>query len=432
MSTASKRTIHALEQIVKDAPVGTNLALLHLLWAMLSGAFLRSRGALFPALQLAGFTAAQIRRCGQALRCGAWCIADLVRAWRRYVLSQGQWQPNGYEGYSPVAVDLTAFWRPRLKGQLGKFFQRIAKRALKGIGFGLVVQVGQVGGQRIPLLRHILRAQKAEMSESQLKRQVLEVVARDLNEHEVLVHDAGASIANMQEAGVPRYVVRMALNCTARRNRLPPRKPKGRPAEYGELVRPLPRKYKGRTLSATPADVETEFSFQGRTIRVHGWQNLVRSDQKVAAAKETFTIWVFFDPLYRTPLVLGTNLTVRPEAVFRLFLDRWPVEQVPLVAKQLLGLGRQFVFASASRQRLPELALLAANILTYLAAVLPPLPTGFWDRQPKRTPGRLRRVLAQTGFPEDYPLEGRIRKKQSVTAHLPKGIEAHRRRKAAQ
>ena len=164
MSTASERTIHALEQIVKDAPVGTNLALLHLLWAILSGAFLRSRGAVFSALQLAGFTVAQIRRCWQALRCGAWSIADLVRAWRSYVLSQGQWQPNSYEGYSPVAVDLTAFWRPRLKGRLSKFFHRVVGRALKGIGFGLVVQVGRVGEQRIPLLRHILRSQKAEMS----------------------------------------------------------------------------------------------------------------------------------------------------------------------------------------------------------------------------------------------------------------------------
>jgi len=98
------------------------------------------------------------------------------------------------------------------------------------------------------------------------------------------------------------------------------------------------------------------------------------TSQKVAAAKETFTIWAFFDPLYRYPLVLGTNLTVRPETVFRLFLDRWPVEKVPLVAKQLLGLERQFVFDPASRERLPELALLAANVLTYLAAVLPPCP----------------------------------------------------------
>jgi len=269
------------------------------------------------------------------------------------------------------------------------------------------------------------------MSESQLKRQVLKAASGSLDEHEVLVQDAGASIADMQAANVPRYVVRLALNSTARRNELPPRKAKGRPPEYGQLVRPLPRTYRDHTLPATPPEVQTTFSFEERTIQVHGWSNLVRSDQKVAPANQTFTIWVFFDPLYRDPLVLGTNLTVRPETAFRLYLDRWSVEQVPLVAKQLLGLEQQFVFALASRQRLPELALLAANILTYLAAVLPPLPTGFWDRRPRRTPGRLRRVLAQSGFPKEAPLAGRIREKASVTAHLPKGIQAHRRRKAA-
>ena len=432
MSTALERAIHALEQVVKQVTVGTNLALLHLLWAMLSGSFLRSRGAVFPALQLAGFTASQIRRCGQALRCGAWHIGELVQPWRSYVLSQGQWQPHSYEGYSPLAVDLTAFWRPRLKGWVGKFFHRIANRAMKGIGLGLIAQVGCVGEQRIPLLKHIICAREADMSESQFKRQVLQLAGRCLGEHEALVHDAGASIADMQVARIERYVVRMALNCTARRNRLPPRKARGRPPEYGELIRPLPRTWKRRIIPASPPDVETHFQFEGRTIRVHGWRGVVRSDQKVAADNETFTIWVFFDPLYRDPLVLGTNMVAQPETIFRLYLDRWPVEQVPLVAKQLLGLQRQFVFAPASRQRLPELALLAANILTHLAAVLPPLPTGFWDRCPRRTPGRLRRVLAQTGFPKDHAFDGRIRKKRSVTAHLPKGIDAHRRQKAAQ
>jgi hypothetical protein len=83
-------------------------------------------------------------------------------------------------------------------------------------------------------------------------------------------------------------------------------------------------------------------------------------------------------------LVLGTNVALLPETAFKLYLDRWPVEQVPLVAKQALGLQRQFVFAPESCHRLPELALLAANILTYLAATLPPMPTGFWDRCPKK------------------------------------------------
>ncbi len=269
------------------------------------------------------------------------------------------------------------------------------------------------------------------MDAHQLKHDVLTIIAHDLADDEVLVHDAGASLKDMQERGIPRYVLRLALNVTARRHTLPPRKAKGRPPEYGPLVRPLPRKYQGRPIPATPPDIQTTFSCEGRTIGVHGWHHLVRTDQKVAEANETFTIWVFLDPLYSKPLVLGTNLTAQPETIFRLYLDRWPVEQVPLVAKQLLGLDRQYVFAPASRQRLPELALLAANILTYLAAVLPPLPTGFWDRQPQRTPGRLRRALAQEGFPKDAPLDGRIREKASITAHLPKGVKAHRRQKTA-
>jgi len=39
-------------------------------------------------------------------------------------------------------------------------------------------------------------------------------------------------------------------------------------------------------------------------------------------------------------------------------------------------------------QRLPELALMAGSILSFLAATAPATPTGFWDRKPKRTPGR--------------------------------------------
>ena len=44
MSSASESTIQALEFIVKTLPVGTNLALLHVLWALLSGAFLQQSG----------------------------------------------------------------------------------------------------------------------------------------------------------------------------------------------------------------------------------------------------------------------------------------------------------------------------------------------------------------------------------------------------
>jgi hypothetical protein len=97
----------------------------------------------------------------------------------------------------------------------------------------------------------------------------------------------------------------------------------------------------------------------------------------------------------------------------------------------MIGLHRHFVSAPEACFRLPELSLLAGAILTYVAAVLPPFPTAFWDRSPKPTPGRLRRVLAQADFPNLTDLDPLLRKKNSLTAHLPKGIDAHRRSKRA-
>lgn len=99
----------------------------------------------------------------------------------------------------------------------------------------------------------------------------------------------------------------------------------------------------------------------------------------------------------------------------------------PLVAKQLLGAHRQFVFGQESRQRWPELALFAASFLAYVAATGSAIPTGFWDRAPRSTAGRLRRVLSSDLFPHDFPLLANIRKKDSHTDHLPKGANATQR-----
>lgn len=399
---------------------------------MLSGSFLKSRGAVHTALAESGFTVGQIRRSWQALRYGVWSIMELIQRWRELVLNEGRWQRRVYEGYGVLTVDITAFWRPRLQGWAGKFFHHLAQRAVRGVGFGLLAQVGQVDGHRMPLLKRIIRVKSDQMGQAALQAHILAQIPACLEADEVFVHDGGASLAQVQAARIPRYVIRLALNCTGRRNDLPPAKKRGRPSEYGLLVRPLARQRRGQTIPATPADWETSFAFAGRTIQVQGWRDLVRAEQKVNQAQERFTILVFRDPLYQDPLVLGTNLTAQPETILRLYLDRWPVEQPPLVAKQMLGLQRQFVFAPLCCHRLPELALLTGNILTYLAAVLPPIPTGFWDRHPQRTPGRLRRALARTDFPQDYPFDSRLREKQSVTSHLPTGIQAHRRVKRRQ
>ncbi len=142
-------------------------------------------------------------------------------------------------------------------------------RVVKGVGFGVITQVGQVDGQRVLLLKRM------EMSEADLKADILRQVSAYLDEREVWIHDVGVELADVQTANIAQYVIRLAV-------------------------------------------------------------------------------------------------------------------------------------------------------------MLPAMPTGFWDRQPKRTSGRLRRVLARAVFPNEYPFSERLREKQSVTAHLPKGILAHRRRKRRQ
>jgi hypothetical protein len=154
---------------------------------------------------------------------------------------------------------------------------------------------------------------------------------------------------------------------------------------------------------------------------------LVCSDAQPGAP--TFSTVLIHDPRVDEPLLLNTSLPLTGAQLQAFYRDRWPVEGLPLTAKQMLGAARQFVFAPESRQRLPELALVAGAILMYSAATQPALPTGCWDRAPKPTSGRLRRLLAAVDCAAFAGLPERLRKKPSPTAHLPKGILGHHRQR---
>jgi hypothetical protein len=95
----------------------------------------------------------------------------------------------------------------------------------------------------------------------------------------------------------------------------------------------------------------------------------------------------------------------------------------------MLGAHRAFVFGDESRHRLPGLAVLAGNILAYVAATTAAVATGCWDRRCRPTCGRLRRGLLRVDFSVIPVPEGPVRKKASVTAHVPKGVQGHRRQK---
>jgi hypothetical protein len=423
--------MNILVALTKDLPVGTNLALLQFFWMLVSGALLPQRGALFPALQATGLSAEATRRAWAAFGKGVWQTAVLLRMWQAQIEGLPGWQVHEHAGYRAVAVDVTAFWRPALRNCPSKHYHPAANRALPAVIFGLIGVVGQIGEQRLACPLAFERVHPKDTRESRLWQDLLQWVQRHLGARDVAVMDAGVKLADVQAAGIERYVLRLASNFSARRNFPAPYCGKGRIPIYGEKIRPLARRYEGKTIAASIPDRVESWTENGATLRAEIWEEVILPKIIPGKRAKTFQVYAIHDPAYATPWLLATPLQLKAATVKAMYQDRWPVEQIPLAAKQMVGAHRHFVHAKESIQRLPELALLAGSILSYLAATAPLAPTGFWDRQPKRTPGRFRRTLMAKPFPQTYPLPGQIRKKASFTSHLPKGILAHRRKTTA-
>jgi hypothetical protein len=112
------------------------------------------------------------------------------------------------------------------------------------------------------------------------------------------------------------------------------------------------------------------------------------------------------------------------------------MEQVPLVTKQLL------VERSASLSSPPPAGsgchswpYWRSTCSSILSAVLPPLPTGFFRSAPLTHTGKAAAGSGAGGFSERLPygwiqrIGKEVNSGKSVRqAHLPKGIQAHRRR----
>jgi hypothetical protein len=423
--------MNVLVALTRDLPVGTNLALLQLFWMLVSGGLLPQRGALFPALQASGLSAEATRRAWAAFRQGVWQTAVILRLWQAQIEGLPGWQVHLHEGYRAITVDVTAFWRPALRNCPSKHYHPAANRALPAVIFGVVGVVGQIGDQRLACPLAFERVHPKDTRESRLWQDLLCWLKRHLTGQDVAVMDAGVKLADVQAAGVEQYVLRLATNFTARRNTPAPYSGKGRIPIYGEKIRPLERSYKGKAIAASLPDRIEIWTEKGATLRAEIWEDVILPGVVPGPEAKTVRVYAIYDPAYTTPWLLATALKLKAATVKAMYQDRWPVEQIPLAAKQIVGAHRQFVHADESIQRLPELALLAGSILSYLAATSPLAPTGFWDRQPRRTPGRFRRMLMGKPFPQTYPLPGQIRKKNSITSHLPKGILAHRRKPGA-
>jgi hypothetical protein len=417
--------------IVIEQPIGTNLGLLRVLWALVSGQLLNTRGALIPALAAIGLSDAEVRQAWSAFANGKWDTHRLVTTWTKLVQEEGHWQRSEYGGYGVKALDLTGFFRPCLQNCDTQHYDSTAGKALKAIPFGIVGEVGHVQTQRFTLPCALVRANTHDASERVLEEELVRIAVRQMAEDEALAGDRGFKPVTFVKTGCKRMVLRRPKNFTARRRTVPPYSGRGRKPSRPAIVRPLPRTYGTTTIAATPPDrVETWSDPQtGVTVTAHLWCDVVLPDQPKDWDAETrqlvkdtpWTIVLIFHPDFPHPMLLIMTIALSAPQAHAFYLDRWGIEHPPLVAKQTLGAARQFVFAAEARQRLPELSLLAGSVLSYVAACEVAIPTGFWDRHPKSTPGRLRRLLTKVRFPADFRLPDRLREKHSRTDHLPKG-----------
>lgn len=127
---------------------------------MLNGSFLSSRGSIFGALSISGFSDAEVQRSWRAFAKGEWSITKLLTAWRAHINEEGQWQAHRYKGYRPISVDITSFHRPKLKNWIGKLYQGIAGKSVKAVGIGIIADVGSVEEKRVAIPRKFVLEMK--------------------------------------------------------------------------------------------------------------------------------------------------------------------------------------------------------------------------------------------------------------------------------
>jgi len=435
--------------MVTTLPKGTDLGLCDVISAMYSGYFIESGGGIMPAVEqyLSTFVseeterAARSRRAAKAITYGQYNLEELLSELKGIVAAEGQWEATVIQGYRLKPVDMTAYKRGRVKKLKSKSYDSQAGRAVPSVPFGIMGTTGRVGEQRVAILDMLVCGDISENNPSGEMAKVYQQVAQKLTETDLAIFDAGFSLVAACISGINNCVVRLAKNCTFGKTagKIPPRtSERGRkPSRHqADIVRPVARQHGDKMLPASAAEqIVTVMNDIGQEIKIEIWPRLYfleRHLDRVAdealkrkLRQHPLQVVAIHHPDFDDPLVLGTPvLELTAQSLLAVYPERWPIEGIPQTGKYLLsgGGGRHYVHHPTAIKRLPALTMIFGSLLKYLAAISPPLRSGFWDRIVKPTYGRLVKHLKKVGL----PLSSQLSKKASVTAHLPLGYEAIR------
>jgi hypothetical protein len=416
---------------------------------MYSGYFVESGGGIMPAVDqyLSTFIddeterAARSRRAAKAITYGQFNLEELLDELKKRVGADGQWQATVIQGYELKPVDMTAYKRARVKGLKSKTYDSSANKAVSGVPFGMMGATGRVGDQRVAILELLVCGDTSQNAPSTEMEKVYKQVGKKLTETDLALFDAGFSLVDAVRHGVNNCVVRLAKNCTFGKTagKIPPRTSNKGPTpsrHQAEVMRPLARKHGDNLLPASkPTRTHTIVDEAGVEIEVKVWSRVYFLERHLDRVEDTkhkrklrhipLQIVAVHHPDFKDPLLLGTPvLELTAASMQAIYPERWPIEGIPQTGKYILsgGGGRHYVHHPTAITRLPALTMIFGSLFKYLAAILPPIRSGFWDRAVKPTYGRLLKYLKKVGL----PLSSQLSKKASVTAHLPPGYESIR------
>lgn len=385
--------------------------------------------------------AARSRRAAKAITYGQYNLEELLSELKGIVAADGHWEATIIQGYKLKPVDTTAYKRSRVKKLKSKSYDAHVGRAVSAVPFGIMGTTGRVGEQRVAILDLLVCGDINENNPSGEMEKVYKQVAKKLTKRDIAILDAGFSLVDACVHGIDNCVVRLAKNCTFGKTpgKIPPRTAdKGRkPSRHqAEIVRPVARQHGDNVLPASePEQTVAVVNERGQEIKIAIWprvyfleRHLDRVADKARKRKlrqQPVQVVAIHHPDFTDPLLLGTPLLeLTAESLLAIYPERWPIEGIPQTGKYILsgGGGRHYVHHPTAVTRLPALTMIFGSLLKYLAAISPPIRTGFWDFIVKPTYGRLMKHLKKVGL----PISSQLSKKASVTTHLPLGYEAMR------
>ncbi|MBV7326651.1 hypothetical protein KFU94_00025 [Chloroflexi bacterium TSY] len=145
MLTAPEITIAVLMNVLQVTPMGTNVNVMRLMWAMLNGSFLKSRGAIHSALKESGFEDEELRRSWWSFRYGSWDITSLLGSWQEEV-ERGM----GGKKVRRVPSEKHRYHRvlaTEAQGKVNRLYNSTARRALPAHLWS-DDKLGEIGGKQ--------------------------------------------------------------------------------------------------------------------------------------------------------------------------------------------------------------------------------------------------------------------------------------------